>query len=102
MGSALDGGTQNPPASWQGRKAVSSFTSGRQHRDVEGVPEVTGMSLLRVNLGVGPARWMGIQGHEAKGRQEDKEPEGLSLTCPVVLGNLFQLSERPFLGKQTR
>ena len=37
----------------QGRKAVSSFTSGRQHRDVEGVPEVTGVSLPRVSLGVG-------------------------------------------------
>ena len=40
---------------------------------------------------MGPARWMGIQGHEAKGRQVDKEPEGLSLTCPVVLGDLFPL-----------
>ena len=39
---------------------------------------------------------MGFQGQEAKGRQADKEPEGLSLTCRVVLGNLFQLSERPF------
>ena len=44
-----------------------------------------------MSLGVGPARWMGIQGHEAKGRQVDKEPEGLSLTCPVVLGDLFPL-----------
>ena len=49
-----------------------------------------------MSLGVGPARWMGIQGHEAKGRQVDKEPEGLSLTCPVVLGDLFPLSKRPF------
>lgn len=43
---------------------------------------------------------MGICGHEAKGRQVDKEPEGLSPTCPVVLGHLFA-SERPFPNVET-
>ena len=62
----------------------------------EDVPEVTGMSLPRVSLGEGPARGMGFQGQEAKGRQAEKEPEGLFLTCRVVFGDLFQLSERPF------
>ena len=61
----------------------------------EDVPEITGMSLPRVRLGEGPARGMGFQGQEAKGRQADQQPEGLSdLSCG--LWRLLQLSERPF------
>lgn len=43
---------------------------------------------------------MGIQGHEAKGRQEDKEPEGLSLDLSSGFGQLISASERPFLGNR--
>lgn len=52
--------------------------------------------MPRVSLGERPERGMGFQGQEAKGRQAEKEPEGLFLTCRVVFGDLFQLSERPF------
>ena len=56
----------------------------------EGVPEVTAMSLPRVSLARGgPGQRDGHPGRKAKGRQADKEPEGLSLTCRVVLGNYF-------------
>ena len=95
MGPILGWGTKTSPALWQGLESCFQFHTGPHHHDVEGVPEVTGMSLPRVSLGEGPERGMGFQGQEAKGRQAE-EPEGLSLTCRVVLGNLFQLSERPF------
>lgn len=96
MGPILGWGSKTPPASWQGLESCFQFHTGPHHHDIEGAPEVTGMSLPRVSLGERPERGMGFQGQEAKGRQADKEPEGLFLTCRVVFGDLFQLSERPF------
>ena len=61
----------------------------------EGVPEVMGMSLPRVSLGEGPARGMSIQGRRPRAGRRIRSKKAC-LTCLVILGSLFQLSESTF------